>query len=88
MALWTTEMRAKQSASKSRFWQAKVRADADAHPLAKARALRDLTQRECAALAGCAAQTISEIENGKQVGTATQEKLARVLCLPPGELFT
>ncbi|MFI4977730.1 MAG: helix-turn-helix transcriptional regulator [Solirubrobacterales bacterium] len=55
--------------------------------MAKARALRDLTERELGALANCSPQTISEIENGKKVGTVTQEKLARVLCLPPEELF-
>ena len=85
--VWTPEMRARMSATKSRWWQARVRADPDAHPMSKARALRDLTEQELGALAGCSQSTISAAEHNKRVTPATQEKLARVLCLPPSELF-
>jgi DNA-binding XRE family transcriptional regulator len=87
MATWTKAMRDRMSATKSKYWQAKV--NEHSHPLTKARRLRDLTERELGLLAGGVAQsTISQIEHGAPASATTHEKLARVLNLPPGELFT
>jgi DNA-binding XRE family transcriptional regulator len=86
--VWTPEQRAKQSARASLIWVERVRRDPQASKLAKARrGLRDLSQRELASLAGCSSKTVSEAERGANVGPFTRERLARVLALPPQELF-
>jgi DNA-binding XRE family transcriptional regulator len=85
MAIWTPEMRARQSAIALKMWQARVRADPNSSALARARAFRDLSQRDLSALSGVSDKTISECEHGATLSPRTREKLARVLALP--ELF-
>jgi transcriptional regulator with XRE-family HTH domain len=80
-------MRAKQSAIASRRWQKQVRADPASHPVARARAMRDLTEKELGELSGTCAQTVSRAEHNKYPQQPTREKLARALALPESELF-
>jgi DNA-binding XRE family transcriptional regulator len=83
--MMSPERRARQSAAASAYWQRKVRADPHSSALARARALRDLTQKDLAALAAVSDKTISEAEHGRALSPRTEEKLAGVLALP--ELF-
>jgi DNA-binding XRE family transcriptional regulator len=85
---WTAEQKARQSARQSKIWQEKVAKDPDAHPLARARRLRNLTGKELAALAGCTSSAISAIESGTAVSRYLKERIARVIALPETELFT
>jgi DNA-binding XRE family transcriptional regulator len=84
---WTAEQKAKASARGAWRRQQGVRADPNAHPVAKARVARDLTQGECAMLAGCSPQTLSNVENGEKVSRFVQARLARVLATPQEILF-
>ena len=87
-ASWSPEQRARQSAKMSKIWQARVRADPNAHKLARARALRNLTQTSTAELAVCAANTVSEIEaRHEPASRRMRERLARALALPEEALF-
>jgi DNA-binding XRE family transcriptional regulator len=70
---WTDAQKAKQSARASARWQAAVRAGPTSHPLARARALRDLSQRELGALAGVSSGTVSAIEQSG-LGTTLQPR--------------
>jgi DNA-binding XRE family transcriptional regulator len=85
--VWSAEQKAKQSKRAARAWQKRIAADPTASPVAKARAARDLTQRELSELAGCAPQTISEVENGKRVSHYVRDRICRALATPDSELF-
>lgn len=85
---WTPEARARHSVRILKLWQSRVRADPNSHKLARARALRNLSQVDTAALAGCGPKTISEIEQHHEPGSRfMRERLARALALPESALF-
>jgi DNA-binding XRE family transcriptional regulator len=83
---WTPAARARQAAKTAARWHAKVRANPDAHPLAKARVERDLSQRELGLLADVATATIASIEAGSGTSRFVRERLARALAAPESEL--
>jgi DNA-binding XRE family transcriptional regulator len=85
---WTAEQRSLASAKSAARWAAKVKANPNAHPLAKARVRRDLTQRELGLLAGVANATIAAIEGGAKTSRRVHERLSRALALPESELFS
>jgi transcriptional regulator with XRE-family HTH domain len=81
-------MRARQAAVKSKMWQSAVRANQKSHRVARARALRNLTQSETASLAALSVATLTSVENRRHAPSRrTRERLARVLALPESELF-
>lgn len=58
------------------------------HPLALARAKRDLTQSELAQLADLSPSFISAVEIGRrQPSKTTQSRISRVLAIPEQEIF-
>jgi DNA-binding XRE family transcriptional regulator len=85
---WKAEQRAKASARTAAHRAGLVLADPDAHPLALARARRNLTQSETAALAGVHPQTVTAIERRTNAPhKTTRARLSRALALPESELF-
>jgi DNA-binding XRE family transcriptional regulator len=86
MPTWTAEDRLKASKRASEQQQ-RIAADPNAHPLKQARAKRDLTQAETAALSGVHPQTISNAEQGGNVSRYVKDRLARALAVPVEDLF-
>jgi DNA-binding XRE family transcriptional regulator len=84
---WTQEQRLKHSAKMAAKWKAKI--GPNAHPLARARAKRDLTQRELADLAGVHISAVSELERSRPAGPGprTRARLAAALAISEQELF-
>jgi DNA-binding XRE family transcriptional regulator len=84
---WNDEQKLRQSVKVTRQWQKRVRENPNAHPVAKARVSRDLTQENLAELAGVHKSTLTEIECGREPGRFTRERLSIALAIPESELF-
>jgi DNA-binding XRE family transcriptional regulator len=79
---WTQEQRLKQSAKMVKVWQGRIEAKPDAHPVARARVLRDLSQAELAELGDVSVATIAAIEAGKSCSRSTARRLEASLATP------
>jgi DNA-binding XRE family transcriptional regulator len=88
MGVLTPEQRTALAAKAAAKRAAAVLANPDAHPLAKARARRGLTQQDLEALSGVGGQVVTAIENGRRnPSRTTRARLSLALAIDPKELF-
>jgi len=88
MGALTEDQRLRAAAKAAQQRQAAVLGNPNAHPLAKARARRDLSQAELEAISGVGSQVVTAIENGRRnPSRTTRARLARALTINEQELF-